>query len=57
MTITGSVTALDEPDVAAGRGGVTVAVTGSNSQGDHVTGTVRVLLPLSGVPAADEGGT
>ncbi len=38
MTMTGSV-------VAKADGVVEVAVRGSNSRGDHVTGTVRVALP------------
>jgi len=40
MTITGEVTALDDAERLA-----TVAVRGSNSLGDHVTGTVEVVLP------------
>ena len=40
MNMLGSITALD-----AGTGQVEVAVTGSNSWGDHVTGTVKVVLP------------
>lgn len=40
MKLTGSVTAKDEAD-----GTVAVSVVGSNSWGDHVTGTVRVALP------------
>jgi hypothetical protein len=31
-----------------GRGVVEVAVRGSNSRGDHVTGTVTVSLPRDG---------
>jgi acyl dehydratase len=38
MTMTGSVTAKED-------GVVSVAVRGSNSRGDHVTGTVAVALP------------
>jgi hypothetical protein len=38
MTMTGSVTAKDA-------GVVDVAVRGANSRGDHVTGTVKVVLP------------
>ncbi len=45
MTLTGSVTAKDEAVDAEGRGGVEVTVRGANSLGDHVTGTVRLLLP------------
>ena len=40
MKMTGSVTAKDEAE-----GTVEVSVVGSNSWGDHVTGTVRVALP------------
>jgi acyl dehydratase len=40
MNMSGSITVLD-----AGTGQVEVAVTGSNSWGDHVTGTVKVVLP------------
>jgi acyl dehydratase len=40
MTLTGEVTALDDAERLA-----TVAVRGSNSLGDHVTGTVEVVLP------------
>ena len=46
MVLTGTVTSTD---TAAGRGDgrgvVDVAVRGSNSRGDHVTGTVRLSLP------------
>ncbi len=50
MTLTGSVQELDgAPDDAGGdgKGAVVVSVRGANGLGDHVTGTVRVLLPLS----------
>jgi acyl dehydratase len=40
MTLTGEVTGLDDAERVA-----TVAVRGSNSLGDHVTGTVEVVLP------------
>jgi acyl dehydratase len=40
MTLTGEITALDDAQRLA-----TVAVRGSNSLGDHVTGTVEVVLP------------
>ncbi len=45
LRLTGSVTEVGEAE-----GGllVTVAVRGSNSLGDHVTGTVTVLLPETG---------
>ena len=45
MTLTGSVTAKDEAVDAEGRGGVVVTLRGANGLGDHVTGTVRLLLP------------
>ena len=53
MTLTGSVTEVDadpppEPATgvpAAGRGAVVVSLRGANGLGDHVTGTVRLLLP------------
>ena len=40
MLLTGEVTALDDAERL-----VTIAVRGSNSLGDHVTGTVDVVLP------------
>ena len=42
MTMTGAVTAAEDADDGQL---VTVAVRGSNSLGDHVTGTVTVLIP------------
>ncbi len=46
MTLTGSVT--DKGDAAeAGFGEVTVSIRGANDLGDHVTGTVTLLLPTS----------
>ena len=50
MKLTGSVKELDAaPDDAGAddKGAVVVNVQGANRSGDHVTGTVRVLLPLS----------
>jgi hypothetical protein len=46
MTLTGSVT--DKGPLAEdGRSGlVTVAIRGANHLGDHVTGTVKVVLPM-----------
>jgi acyl dehydratase len=46
MTLTGSVT--DKGPLAAdGQSGlVTVSVRGANNLGDHVTGSVKVILPL-----------
>jgi acyl dehydratase len=46
MTLTGSVTGKG-PLAGDGRSGlVTVAVRGTNELGDHVTGTVDVVLPM-----------
>jgi hypothetical protein len=47
MTFTGSVTAKDDGPGPDGRGAVEVAIRGANSLGDHVTGTVRLLLPVA----------
>jgi len=46
LTFSGRVTADGAPDDPGGD--VTVAVIGRCSLGDHVTGTVRVVLPVSG---------
>ena len=48
MVLTGTVTAKDETLDAEGRGVVEVTVRGANGLGDHVTGTVRMLLPGGG---------
>jgi acyl dehydratase len=40
MTLTGEVTAKDDET-----GAVEIALTGANAIGNHVTGTVRVVLP------------
>ncbi len=45
MTLTGSVTAKDDAVDTEGRGAVVVTLRGANGLGDHVTGTVRLLLP------------
>ena len=50
MTLTGSVSAKDQAVDADGKGGVEVTLRGANSLGDHVTGTVRLLLPSAAVP-------
>jgi len=48
MRLTGTVTAVDEaPARRDGRGTVEIAVRGANGRGDHVTGTVRVALPVA----------
>ena len=48
LTFTGQAEPADPADPAAGAGGTEylVRVTGRCSLGDHVTGTVRVLIPL-----------
>jgi len=48
MTLTGTVTAKDDTVDADGRGAVEVTLRGANGLGDHVTGTVRLLLPAAG---------
>jgi acyl dehydratase len=45
MVLSGRVTAKEE---VGGEGVVDLEVRGANSLGDHVTGTVRVSLPLPG---------
>jgi acyl dehydratase len=47
MVLTGTVTEAQVPEGRAdGRGVVEIALRGANRRGDHVTGTVRVALPL-----------
>jgi acyl dehydratase len=41
MTLSGAVTATDDQT-----GAVEIGLQGTNSLGDHVTGTVRVVLPI-----------
>jgi len=48
MTLTGTVTAREDAVDDAGRGAVEVTLRGANGLGDHVTGTVRLLLPSGG---------
>jgi acyl dehydratase len=48
MTLTGSVTSKDRGADADGKGAVEVTLRGANGLGDHVTGTVRLLLPAGG---------
>ena len=48
MTLTGAVTAKDDAVDGDGRGAVEVTLRGANGMGDHVTGTVRLLLPAGG---------
>lgn len=53
MTLTGSVTEVDAdpvPGATQGKGAVVVALRGANQLGDHVSGTVRLLLPKGPVP-------
>lgn len=51
MTFTGEVTEVGDPAGREdGRGSITVSVTGANSRGHHVTGTVRLALPCRGAP-------
>jgi hypothetical protein len=47
MTLTGSVTEKGALSEDGRYGTVTVALRGANNLGDHVTGTVTVLLPVS----------
>ena len=46
MTLTGSVTEKGPLSVDGTSGMVTVAIRGANDLGDHVTGTVKVVLPM-----------
>jgi hypothetical protein len=47
MRLTGQVTAAHVPEGRTdGRGVVELSVRGANSRGDHVTGTVRLSLPV-----------
>ena len=60
MTLTGSVAAKGPLGDDGNSGVVTVAIRGANDLGDHVTGTVKVVLPLgdeakSGGAAPDQG--
>jgi acyl dehydratase len=48
MLLTGRVTSVAAPaERHDGRGVVEIAIRGANSRGDHVTGTVRVALPIT----------
>ncbi len=62
MVLSGTVTSAGVPEGRGdGRGVVEIAVRGANSRGDHVTGTVRVALPLSasspGAPSTGSSST
>lgn len=46
MTLTGSVTEKEPLAADADHGTVTVSIRGANDLGDHVTGTIRVVLPV-----------
>jgi hypothetical protein len=51
MTLTGSVTEKGALTEDGRYGTVTVSLRGANNLGDHVTGTVTVLLPVAEAPA------
>jgi acyl dehydratase len=46
MTLTGTVTDKGPLSADGGSGLVEVSIRGANNHGDHVTGTVKVVLPL-----------
>ena len=50
MTLTGSVTEKGPLADDGASGTVTVSIRGANDLGDHVTGTVDVLLPVGEAP-------
>lgn len=60
MTLSGRVEEREEPAGRTdGRAAVSLSIRGRNSRGDHVTGTVRVALPVRGaavvpVPAGSQ---
>jgi 3-oxo-4,17-pregnadiene-20-carboxyl-CoA hydratase beta subunit len=54
MTLTGSVTDKGPPREDGQTGTVTVSIRGANELGDHVTGTVNVILPLGETGEAGE---
>jgi len=51
MVLTGTVSSVEASGGGHGRGAVEISVRGSNSLGDHVTGTVRLLLPTADAAA------
>jgi len=55
MTLTGEVASKEEAADAEGRGAVVVKVRGANGLGDHVTGTVRLLLPVAAAATPGPG--
>ena len=48
MTLTGSVIEKGPPADDGASGTVTVSIRGANDLGDHVTGTIEVVLPAGG---------
>ncbi len=56
MTLTGSVTEKGPLGDDGATGAVTVSIRGANELGDHVTGTVVILLPLGSAPEGGEKG-
>jgi hypothetical protein len=55
MTMTGSVTEKGPVSEDGTGGTVTVSVRGANDLGDHVTGTVTLVLPVGGTVGAGGG--
>ena len=55
MTMTGAVTAKGPLGDDGESGMVTVSIRGANDLGDHVTGTVQVILPLGEADGDDAG--
>jgi hypothetical protein len=55
MTLTGSVTGKGPLGEDGTSGMVTVTIRGANELGDHVTGTVNVILPLGKEPGPGGG--
>jgi hypothetical protein len=55
MTLTGSVSDKGPLGDDGTSGMVTVSIRGANELGDHVTGTVQVILPLSDAGAPGRG--
>jgi hypothetical protein len=56
MTLTGSVTEKGPLSEDGASGSVTVSLRGANDLGDHVTGTVTVLLPAGSGSGSASGG-
>jgi MaoC like domain len=56
MVLSGTVQSAEVPDGRTdGRGVVEIAVRGANSRGDHVTGTVKVALPMRAPSSSHRG--